>query len=379
MNKKVITRVRGKVLTQILIQLLVAIAAALSAFIFMTWLVADLLNVRNIYLAAFYEMLGTLVGMVAVLVPLNTVVYRRRKRELNTLSDAIQRVVGGDYTARIPLEKTGQMLPIYEGFNKMCAELESIKILRNDFINSYSHEFRTPIASINGFAELLLEKELSEKERRQYLEIIAEESERLTKLAGNTILLSKLSSQQIITDLEEYDLSEQVRQCSIILSKSWMEKKLEFNGEFSSVMYLGNKELMKHLWLNILGNAVKYTPMGGEITVKVQMENNRIFVSISDTGEGIDEAALEHLFDPYYQGDSAYARQGLGLGLSIAKRITELCNGTITVESRKNEGSCFTVVLPVDPHRVNSPVEKIIEKKRFPNFHFRETDNGMTK
>ena len=197
MNKKVIARIRGRIFTQILIQFVVAIVTALSTFFFMTWLVADLLDVRNIYLAAFYETLGTMVMMIIVLVPLNTAVYRRRKRELNTLSDAIQRVAGGDYTARIPLEKAGQMLPIYEDFNKMCAELESVRILRNDFINSYSHEFRTPIASINGFAELLLEKELPEKEQRQYLEIISEESERLTKLAGNTILLSKLSSQQI--------------------------------------------------------------------------------------------------------------------------------------------------------------------------------------
>lgn len=379
MNKKVIARIRGRIFTQILIQFVVAIVTALSTFFFMTWLVADLLDVRNIYLAAFYETLGTMVMMIIVLVPLNTAVYRRRKRELNTLSNAIQRVAGGDYTARIPLEKAGQMLPIYEDFNKMCAELESVRILRNDFINSYSHEFRTPIASINGFAELLLEKELPEKEQRQYLEIISEESERLTKLAGNTILLSKLSSQQIITDLEEYDLSEQIRQCSIILSKSWMDKKIDFNGEFSSVKYLGNKELMQHLWLNILGNAVKYTPVGGEITVSVQKEGDHVSVIVSDTGEGISEKTLEHLFDPYYQGDSSHSRQGLGLGLSIAQRITELCRGTISVESKVSEGSIFKVTLPLDSPRANSVSEKAAEKSLLRNLRFRTPDMGQTK
>lgn len=379
MNKKVIARIRGRIFTQILIQFVVAIVTALSTFFFMTWLVADLLDVRNIYLAAFYETLGTMVMMIIVLVPLNTAVYRRRKRELNTLSNAIQRVAGGDYKARIPLEKAGQMLPIYEDFNKMCAELESVRILRNDFINSYSHEFRTPIASINGFAELLLEKELPEKEQRQYLEIISEESERLTKLAGNTILLSKLSSQQIITDLEEYDLSEQIRQCSIILSKSWMDKKIDFNGEFSSVKYLGNKELMQHLWLNILGNAVKYTPVGGEITVSVQKEGDHVSVIVSDTGEGISEKTLEHLFDPYYQGDSSHSRQGLGLGLSIAQRITELCRGTISVESKVSEGSIFKVTLPLDSPRANSVSEKAAEKSLLRNLRFRTPDMGQTK
>lgn len=146
------------------------------------------------------------------------------------------------------------MTPIYED----CAELDSIQILRNDFINSYSHEFKTPIASINRFASLLLEKDISTSEQRQYLEIIVEESARL----------SKLFSQQIVTDTERYDLSEQIRQCSIILSKEWLDKKIEFSGEFQSVMYIGNRELMQHLWLNILGNAVKYTPTGGEISVK---------------------------------------------------------------------------------------------------------------
>ena len=379
MNKKVIARIRGRIFTQILIQFVVAIVTALSTFFFMTWLVADLLDIRNIYLAAFYETLGTMVMMIIVLVPLNTAVYRRRKRELNTLSNAIQRVAGGDYKARIPLEKAGQMLPIYEDFNKMCAELESVRILRNDFINSYSHEFRTPIASINGFAELLLEKELPEKEQRQYLEIISEESERLTKLAGNTILLSKLSSQQIITDLEEYDLSEQIRQCSIILSKSWMDKKIDFNGEFSSVKYLGNKELMQHLWLNILGNAVKYTPVGGEITVSVQKEGDHVSVIVSDTGEGISEKTLEHLFDPYYQGDSSHSRQGLGLGLSIAQRITELCRGTISVESKVSEGSIFKVALPLDSPRANSVSEKAAEKSLLRNLRFRTPDMGQTK
>ncbi len=193
----------------------------------------------------------------------------------------------------------------------MCAELDSVQILRNDFINSYSHEFKTPIASINGFASLFLDKKLPEEEQRQYLEIIVEESARLSKLASNIILLSKLSSQQIIADTERYDLSEQIRQCSIILSKSWLDKKIEFSGEFPTAIFNGNKELMQHLWLNLLGNAVKYTPTGGEIFVEVIPKKETIIVTIADTGEGMAQEVLEHLFDPYYQGDSSHAGQGL--------------------------------------------------------------------
>lgn len=330
-----------------LIQTFVIIITAAASFMFMTWLVTDVFGVTDTYAAAGYEALGTLVIFTVILVPLNTVIYRRRLKEITTLSDSISAVAKGDYSTRIDCSKGGQMTPIYEDFNKMCAELASVQILRNDFINSYSHEFKTPIASINGFASLLLEKEMTDMERRQYLEIIVEESARLSKLASNTILLSKISAQQIVTDTETYDLSEQIRQCSIILSKSWLDKKIEFSGEFPPAVFTGNKELMQHLWLNILGNAIKYTPTGGEIIVEVIPQNGSITVWINDTGEGMSKETLGHLFDPYFQGDASHASQGLGLGLSIAKRIVELCNGTITAQSELGTGSRFIITLPV--------------------------------
>ena len=134
---------------------------------------------------------------------------------------------------------------------------------------------------------------------------------------------------------------------TIILSKSWLDKKIEFSGEFPATIFNGNKELMQHLWLNLLGNAVKYTPTGGEISVEVIPKKETITVMISDTGEGMAQEVLEHLFDPYYQGDSSHAGQGLGLGLSISKRIVELCGGRISVQSELGTGSKFTVILPV--------------------------------
>lgn len=347
MNRQNISKMTRRVLPQILIQSFAIIITAIVSFMFMTWFVTDFFGIKNTYTATGYEAVGTLVIFIFILVPLNTIVYRRRIREIKTLSEAIQKVAGGDYSERILIQRKEQMTPIYENFNKMCAELESVKILRNDFINSYSHEFKTPIASINGFASLLLEKNLSEEERHQYLEIIVEESARLSKLASNTILLSKLSSQQIATDTERYDLSEQIRQCSIILSKEWLDKKIEFSGDFSNVMFIGSKELMQHLWLNIIGNAVKFTPVGGEISIKVMPKPDSVTVEISDTGEGMDNETLKHLFDPYYQGDTSHSGKGLGLGLSICKRVTELCGGTINAESELGTGSRFIVNLPL--------------------------------
>ncbi|MCM1298165.1 MAG: HAMP domain-containing histidine kinase [Firmicutes bacterium] len=341
------SKLSGKILPQILTQSVSVIIAALCSFMFMTWLVQSVFNVTDTYVAAGYELLGTFVVFILIFVPINVIMYRRRIREITTLSEAITSVAGGNYDTRIQCRKGDSMNSVYEDFNKMCAELSGVKILRNDFINSYSHEFKTPIASINGFASLLLEKELPEAQQREYLQIIANESSRLSKLASNTILLSKLSAQQIITDSESYDLSEQIRQCAIILSKSWLDKKIEFSGEFPPALFYGNKELMQHLWLNILGNAVKYTPVGGEINAEVIPSGDKVTVVISDTGEGMDEKTLTHLFDPYYQGDESHSVQGLGLGLSIVKRIVDLCGGAIEVYSELGTGSRFTVVLPI--------------------------------
>lgn len=346
LNRKKLSNITKRLLPQMLIQTLVILVTVVASYMFMTWLVTDFFSVTDTYQAAGYEALGTLVIFILTVVPMNTVLYRRRLRELTILSEGISKVADGNYGTRIDTAKGGQMTPVYEDFNKMCSELSSVEILRNDFINSYSHEFRTPIASINGFASLLLEKELPDSQRRECLQIIVEESSRLSNLANNTILLSKLTSQQIVTDTGRYDISEQIRQCAIILSGSWMEKKIDFGCQLCPAMFTGNKELMQHLWLNLLGNAVKFTPTGGEITAAVTVQDGSIIVRISDTGEGMSEETMAHLFDPYYQGNISHTGQGLGLGLSIAKRIVELCGGSISVQSEPGTGSCFTVTLP---------------------------------
>ena len=284
--------------------------------------------------------------LVILLVPMNMVFYRMRKKEIKILSEGIKHLAEGDFDYEIPLKKGYSLAKVYANFNKMCEELRSVQILRNDFINSYSHEFKTPIASINGFASLILEKELSDEERNEYLRIIVEETDRLSKLATNTILLSRLSTQKIVTDTQCYDIGEQVRQCSILLSKSWIDKEIDFSVNFPQVMFEGNKELMQHLWINLISNAIKYTPRKGAISVSFSETDEKIIVSVSDTGEGMDENTKKQIFNPYFQGDSSRSAQGLGLGLSIVKRIVELCEGNISVETIPKKGSTFRVELP---------------------------------
>ena len=311
---------RTRLLPILIIQSITAISVCILSYTFMTYLIADVFHVDNTYAAAGYESLGTLIIFIIVMVPINAVLYTKRNREINTLSESIRKVAEGDYSIRIQHKSSDSMASIYEDFNKMCSELGSVQILRNDFINSYSHEFRTPIASINGFASLLMERDFPKEEERKYLEIIADESERLSHLASSTILLSRLSSQQIITDAEDYDISEQIRQCSIMLSKAWSEKKIEFNGSFDSCPVHASKELLQHVWINILENAIKYTPEGGEISVCTKASESFVIIRISDTGKGMDKETLSHLFDPYYKGNGGHSSSGLGLGLAIVKK-----------------------------------------------------------
>lgn len=341
--RKLINRIR----VQFSLQPVFIILAAAAALMLMTWLIRDVLEVQHIYAAAGFELIGIVAVLLAVLLPVNIVLYRRRVKEIVTISQAIKRVARGDFKSRISTEKKSGMNPIYEDFNKMCDELESVKMLRNDFINNYSHEFKTPIASIKGFAELLMERELSPEEQKKYLKIIADESARLSKLASDTSLLSKLSAQQIVTDMEEYDLGGQLRDCSIILSGKWMAKDIEFDCELPQVVYKGNKEMMQHLWINLLDNAVKYTPAGGRISVTVEEADGMAIVRIADNGQGISDEAKARLFIPYFQEDSSHSTEGLGLGLSIVMRIVELSGSSIKVDSKINEGSTFTVELPL--------------------------------
>ena len=296
-----------------------------------------------------------MIGVLSMLVPIvvlvtlvNFLFTRYIYRYLDKISDAMQKVADGDYTVRLDAEKDQPFRELYRNFNTMAEELGGVEMLKNDFINGYAHELRTPITSINGFAEMLLNDDgtLSREEKRSYLEIIASESRRLADLAGNSLLMSKLDSQKIIPDKKPFSLDEQLRRCSILLSGQWTEKELDMTMDLDEAVYVGDYDLMQHLWINLLTNAVKYTPKGGSITVTLKNEEKFIAVSVADTGKGIPPEDRERIFDKYYQTDKSHSKRGLGLGLAICKRIVQLCNGTLEVESEVGVGSTFTVRLP---------------------------------
>lgn len=261
-------------------------------------------------------------------------------------ADAFDKVSHGEFGYQLEVPKSGQFKSLFENFNKMSKELKSIQTLKDEFIHDFSHEFKTPIASINGFANLLLDGGLSEEERTQYLKIIAHESARLSALSENTLMLSRLENQQFIGEVKQYRLDLQIKECVILLERAWSEKNISIDSELTRVQFSGNASLMQQVWLNILSNAIKFTPSGGEIAIRLSSANGNAEVRISDNGIGMSEEVASHIFDKYYQGDTSHSTAGNGLGLAIVKRIVTLSGGAVSVESKEGEGSTFIVSLP---------------------------------
>jgi len=268
-------------------------------------------------------------------------------RYLSQLLAGIERVANGKFDTRLEEKSAGPFREVSANFNKMCKELQGVQTLRDDFINNFSHEFKTPITSIYGFSKLLLEESVTDDERRQYLSIIAEESGRLAEMSSNALMLTKLESQLLSADKAPYALDEQIRHCAILLSPQWTKKGLDITADLEPASYSGNADLVQHVWINLLSNAIKFTPEGGKITINLQNERDFLIVTVSDTGKGMTNEEQAHAFEKYYQGDPSGVSKGLGIGLAIAQRIVGLYRGRIEVRSVLKKGSEFTVRLPV--------------------------------
>ena len=274
---------------------------------------------------------------------------------VSQLTHGLKAVAEGDFSIRLDPERAGPLAGAYQDFNKMTEGLQGVQTLRSDFINNFSHEFKTPITAVKGFAELLQEGDITPEEREEYLQIILDESARLADLANSTLLLSKLESQQYLSNKTVFLLDEQIKRCAILLSPSWEQKGLVFSADLEPARCCGSEELLRHVWLNLLGNAVKYTPEGGEISVALRAGPETVLVQVSDTGIGMSEEVQGHVFEKYYQGEQGQDGKGLGLGLSIVHRIVELHGGTISVTSEEGTGSTFSVLLPIVPDGGSRP------------------------
>jgi len=267
---------------------------------------------------------------------------QRPLRPINEIIDGLNKLAKGEYQARIDLGKHRTLSELSSSFNSLANELQNTEMLRSDFVNNFSHEFKTPIVSISGFANLLQKVDLPEEQRREYLQIIAEEANRLADMATSVMNLTKIENQSILTDVKTYNLSEQLRTCILILEKRWTAKQLTLEAEFTEHQITANEELLKQMWINLIDNAIKFANPGGSVRVSIEQQDSHCTVAICNTGPRIPEEEQKRIFQKFYQGDVSHSNEGIGLGLSIVKKIAALHNAHITVDSN-DQSTTFTV------------------------------------
>lgn len=263
------------------------------------------------------------------------------------ISKATQEIAHGNFDVQIdeniPAVEIREMA---HNFNLMAKELTGTELLRNDFIENVSHEFKTPLAAIDGYVTLLQKKGLTEEKRQEYTERILFNTKRLSALTGNILLLSRLENQEIAIKKEKFSLDEQLRETVLMYETQWNSRNIELDVDLDTVDYIGNRELLAQVWQNLFGNAMKFVPDNGTIRILLRKKATGAVISVVDNGIGMSKEITERVYEKFYQGDSSRASSGNGLGLTLAKRIVNLHEGTISVSSKEGKGTTFTVYIP---------------------------------
>ncbi|MBC2725302.1 HAMP domain-containing sensor histidine kinase [Desulfosporosinus sp.] len=262
------------------------------------------------------------------------------------ISNSAKDVAKGDFSVRMDYKGNDEIGMLAQNFNLMITELGNMEYLRKDFISSVSHEFKTPIASIQGFAEMLLDKDLSEENFQAYTNIIIDESKRLSHLSSNMLRLSKLDHQFIPESTRPFSLDEQIRRTIVLLEEKWSRKNLDLDIDLDEIVYTGDEALIQQIWVNLIENAVKFSAESETIWIRAKKTPDKVIVEIKDQGIGIANIDQGRIFEKFFQADKSHSKEGSGLGLAIVKKIVEIYEGEIDFTSEMGQGTTFVVKLP---------------------------------
>lgn len=266
---------------------------------------------------------------------------------LTKLEDAMTKVSHGDFTVRLETNsRIEEIKRSYDGFNMMVKELRSTEMLQSDFVANVSHEFKTPISTIEGYVTLL-KGEVTTSDGEECVENILSSTKRLTSLIEGVLLLSKIENQSISPMLSAYRVDEQIRQAVVHLMDKWEKRGVIIDADLEEIVYLGNEKLLFHVWTNLIDNAVKFSEKGKTVKLELKKEDNEIVFKVRDNGQGISESAKNHVFDKFYQADNSRSKEGYGIGLALVKRIVTVYGGDVLVSDNIPKGTVFTVKLPI--------------------------------
>ena len=283
---------------------------------------------------------SSIVGTIIILIVVRGIV-----KPIKRLSTASKEVAKGNFDIEVKVKSKDEIGQLTADFNLMTKELKNIDFMRKDFVSNVSHEFKTPITAIKGFAKLIRDGKLDEVQLSEYSEIIVDESQRLSLLSSNLLKLSELDSKIIREQATVFSLDEQIRKAILILEVQWSKKEIEFDIELEEARITGDEHLLQEVWLNLIQNAIKFSNQKGIIKISLYKKADKVKVQIADNGIGIADEDKERIFERFYKGDKSHSKEGNGLGLVIVKKIVELSYGKIDFESQLGKGTTFTVEL----------------------------------
>ena len=270
------------------------------------------------------------------------------ERPVKRIVDAAEKIIQGDFTVRVkPQIKFGTdetFNQVIDCFNKMAEELSSVETLRTDFIANVSHEMKTPLAVMQNYGTLLQADDLPEEKRIEYAKGVTDGSRRMAEMMTNILKLNRLENQQIYPKTSEFDLGEQLCECLLQFENVWEKRDIEIDTDIAEdVKVKADEELLSLVWNNLFSNAFKFTESGGTVSVSLSATENYAIVKVRDTGCGMTAEVGAHIFEKFYQGDTSHSAQGNGLGLALVKRVVDIMQGEIGVESAVGVGTTFTV------------------------------------
>ncbi len=295
---------------------------------------------------------ATMLNVVIISIAMAIIDYLRRKftveKPVKKITDAAEKIMQGDFSARIkPQVKFAtddSFNEIIECINKMAEELSSVETLRTDFIANVSHEMKTPLAVMQNYGTLLQSSDLSEEQRMEYAKGVTDASRRLAEMMTNILKLNRLENQQIFPETTEFDLGEQLCECLLQFENVWEKKNIEIETDIAEdIKVEANAELLSLVWNNLFSNAFKFTEKGGTVSLSLTATDHHAIIKVKDTGCGMTSEVGAHIFEKFYQGDTSHSVQGNGLGLALVKRVIDIMQGEIGVESAVGVGTTFTV------------------------------------